>query len=108
MSVRPNAPYRDRIEDDGTVLIYEGHDAPRTAEDPNPKQSNQPEHLPSGSLTENGKFYQAAIAAKKGCKGPDIVRVYEKLRKGIWSDNGYFHLVDAWQEHDGRRLSNSN
>jgi hypothetical protein len=26
MSVRPNAPYRDRIEDDGETLIYEGHD----------------------------------------------------------------------------------
>jgi hypothetical protein len=25
MSVRPNAPYRDRLEDEGTTLIYEGH-----------------------------------------------------------------------------------
>ena len=25
MSVRPNAPYADRFEDDGTTLIYEGH-----------------------------------------------------------------------------------
>ena len=24
MSVRPNAPYNDRFEDDGTTLIYEG------------------------------------------------------------------------------------
>jgi len=30
MSVRPNAPYRDRFQDDGTTLIYEGHDASRT------------------------------------------------------------------------------
>ena len=29
MSVRPNAPYRDRLEDGGTTLIYEGHDQPR-------------------------------------------------------------------------------
>ena len=28
MSVRPNAPYADRIEDNGRVLIYEGHDIP--------------------------------------------------------------------------------
>ena len=28
MSVRPNAPYADRLEDDGTTLIYEGHDEP--------------------------------------------------------------------------------
>jgi hypothetical protein len=29
MSVRPNAPYRDRLKDEGTTLIYEGHDEPR-------------------------------------------------------------------------------
>ena len=29
MSVRRNAPYRDRLEDGGTTLIYEGHDEPR-------------------------------------------------------------------------------
>ena len=26
MSVRPNSPYRDEVQDDGAVLIYEGHD----------------------------------------------------------------------------------
>ena len=26
MSVRPGAPYADRIEDEGKTLIYEGHD----------------------------------------------------------------------------------
>jgi hypothetical protein len=30
MSVRPGAPYQDRLEDDGTTLIYEGHDEPRS------------------------------------------------------------------------------
>jgi hypothetical protein len=29
MSVRRNAPYRDQLEDDGTTLVYEGHDQPR-------------------------------------------------------------------------------
>ena len=33
MSVRPNAPYRDRLEDGGTTLIYEGHDEPKGGED---------------------------------------------------------------------------
>src|SRR5262249_32757924 len=28
MSVRPGAPYADRVEEDGRVLIYEGHDQP--------------------------------------------------------------------------------
>ena len=26
MSLRPGAPYADSIEDDGKILIYEGHD----------------------------------------------------------------------------------
>jgi hypothetical protein len=30
MSLRPNAPYADRVEDDGLTLIYEGHDVPRS------------------------------------------------------------------------------
>ncbi len=30
MSVRPGAPYEDRYEDDGTIIIYEGHDAPKS------------------------------------------------------------------------------
>lgn len=29
MSVRPNSPYRDEVQDDGAVLIYEGHDEPK-------------------------------------------------------------------------------
>lgn len=29
MSVRPGAPYADRVENDGRILIYEGHDVSR-------------------------------------------------------------------------------
>lgn len=103
MSVRPGAPYKDRIEDNGRTLIYEGHDIPRRAGQPDPKTIDQPEFNPGGSLTENGKFHAAAQEFKAGRKGPDLVRVYEKLRDGIWSDNGYFHLVDSRRENDGRR-----
>jgi hypothetical protein len=31
------------------------------------------------------------------------VRVYEKLRQGIWLYNGEFHLVHSWQKDDDRR-----
>jgi hypothetical protein len=103
MSVRQNAPYRDRLEDDGTVLIYEGHDEPRSPHAPNPKVVDQPERYPTGGLTQNGKFHRAAQAAKDGERLPERVRVYEKLRTGIWSYNGIFHLVDSWQERDGVR-----
>ena len=43
MSVRANAPYEDRIIEDGSVLIYEGHDSPKTSETPEPKRVDQPE-----------------------------------------------------------------
>ena len=103
MSVHPNAPYQDRIEEGGSVLIYEGHDEPKTAATRTPKSVDQPEFLPSGNLAANGKFHRAAQECKNGAKNPDIVRVYEKIKKGIWSDNGYFHLVDSWREDDGAR-----
>jgi hypothetical protein len=65
MSLRRNAPYRDQIEEDGTVLLYEGHDRPKTADLPSPKQVDQPERFPSGLLTQNGKFYKATQDFKK-------------------------------------------
>ena len=73
MSLRRNAPYRDRVEDDGTTLVYEGHDQPRSTYISQPKTVNQPELTPSGTLTENGKFHQAAQAFKKGQRSPERV-----------------------------------
>lgn len=42
MSLRPNAPYADRVEENGRVLIYEGHDVPRVDGGPEPKTVDQP------------------------------------------------------------------
>jgi hypothetical protein len=103
MSTRPNAPYKDVIESDGTVLIYEGHDQPKSQKCHNPKAVDQLEHYPFGSPTQNGKFHQAAQFAKAGKRPPERVRVYEKIRAGIWSYNGIFHLIDSWQEQDRGR-----
>jgi hypothetical protein len=103
MSVRANSPYQDRVEEDGAVLIYEGHDQPFRRGGPDPKTLDQPATGPRGTLTENGKFHQAAQQYIAGSKGADIVQVYEKIHKGIWIDNGFFHLVDSWIEHDGFR-----
>ncbi len=103
MSLMENSPYEDEIKDDGTVLIYEGHDEPKTSAVREPKQVDQPRIRASGTLTENGKFDEAAQGFINGSKGPDLVRVYEKIKKGIWSDNGYFHLVDSWVVSDGVR-----
>lgn len=103
MSVRQNAPYRDRLEDGGTTVIYEGHDHPRTAHCPNPKIVDQPGQHAKGSLTQNGKFNEAVRKYKIGDLPAERVRVYEKIREGIWSYNGVFLLVDAWVEHDDLR-----
>lgn len=103
MSVHPNAPYADRFEDDGTTLIYEGHDVPRSPQYPNPKNVDQPEHTPSGNLTQNGLFHRAAQLFKSSERQPERVRVYEKIKQGIWSYNGIFHLIDSWQEPSEER-----
>ena len=104
MSVRRNAPYRDKLEDNGTTLIYEGHDHPKTPGCTNPKVVDQPERYTSGAMTENGKFHVAAQEAKAGGRRPERVRVYEKIHSGIWSYNGVFHLVDSWKEPDTHRM----
>ena len=103
MSIRPNAPYRDRFEDDGSTLIYEGHDVPRTGAVANPKTVDQPELTSTGLLTENGKFHKAAQDYKRGVRKPELVKVYEKIKPGIWSYNGFFELIDSWREQDGKR-----
>jgi hypothetical protein len=102
MSLRHNAPYADRIQDNGRVLIYEGHNISVKPETPNPKTVDQPMYNPSGTLTQNGLFYKAALKFKEDYSKFELVRVYEKIHSGIWTYNGLFKLVDAWQE-----LSNS-
>ena len=102
MSVRPNAPYADRIDNDGKVLIYEGHDTPNRKGGPDPKTVDQPMTNPGGTFTQNGLFFDAAEKYKQGNQ-PEIVKVYEKIRAGIWTFNGFFRLVDAWLETSGNR-----
>lgn len=102
MSVRKGAPYQDQWHDEGSadphagMLEYEGHDAIRHRHSRiSPKSVDQPMTLPSGILTENGKFFQAAMKAKSGTAEPEIVQVYEKIAAGIWCDRGRHQLVDA-------------
>jgi len=103
MSVRPNAPYRDEVSEDGTTLIYEGHDLPRHNPSFDPKKVDQPRFTSAGNPTQNGKFHKAAQDYKSGLRTPELVQVYEKIRPGIWSNNGMFELVDSWIENDGQR-----
>ncbi len=104
MSRRPNAPYVDRVEDEGRTIVYEGHDVPKSAGLRDPKLVDQEATTPSGKLTQNGLFERAA-KEHTGSRDPEVVRVYEKLRTGIWVFNGSFNLTDAWREpSDGRQV----
>ena len=103
MSRRLNAPYRDSVENDGRVLIYEGHDVSRSTRCPDPKTLDQPRTTPNGRLTQNGMFAEAARKAKEGICAPEVVAVYEKIHTGIWAFNGFFLLTDASVESDGSR-----
>ena len=105
MSLRPGAPYDDELRDGGSTLIYEGHNQPKRRNGPDPKSIDQRDRNESGRLTQNGLFHQAAQGFKAETRTPERVRVYEKLRTGIWSYNGVFHLVDSWrQTYGGRKV----
>jgi len=103
MSLRPNARYADRVKQNGKILIYEGHDIPKKQGGPDPKTVDQQAFNSSGTLTQNGLFREAAEAYKRDDSEAELVRVYEKIRSGIWVYYGLFRLVDAWQEHSGAR-----
>jgi hypothetical protein len=103
MSQRANAPYHDRVYDDGITIEYEGHDLPKKSYDHNPKTEDQPDKLPGGKLTQNGLFAQAVAKFKSGNSLPELVKVYEKIVPGVWSLKGYFDLIDYKIIHDGSR-----
>jgi hypothetical protein len=102
MSQRSNAPYSDKVHDDGVTIEYEGHDLAKNYSE-NHKEQDQPEKLPSGKLTQNGYFIKAVNEYKKTKNKPELVKVYEKVFPGVWSLKGYFDLIDYKTVHDGKR-----
>jgi hypothetical protein len=103
MSVRKGAPYADRVEEDGRVLVYEGHDVPVDRAGLDPKTVDQPLVTPAGTSTQNGLFMRAVDEYKAGRSAAEHLHVYEKIRTGIWVYNGLFTLVDGWIEDTGAR-----
>jgi len=57
-----------------------------------PKNVDQPMATDSGLLNANGKFYGAALNIKKKKKGAELIKVYEKIKDGIWVYIGVFEL----------------
>ena len=103
MSQRTNAPYQDKIHEDGVTIEYEGHDVSKKTYDHNPKNEDQLEKLPTGRPTQNGRFINAAKQYKEDKNIPELVKVYEKVFPGVWSLKGYFDLIGYKQLHDGKR-----
>jgi hypothetical protein len=105
MSQRSNAPYQDRIHEDGITIEYEGHDVSKRSYDHNPKIEDQADKLPSGRLNQNGYFVKAVKDYHKNETGPELVKVYEKVFPGVWSLKGFFDLLDYQIFNDGQRNS---
>ncbi len=53
MSQRSNAPYNDKVHDDGITIEYEGHDTTKQGYTHNPKLEEQPKNLSTGKLTQS-------------------------------------------------------
>ncbi|MEL6526693.1 MAG: HNH endonuclease, partial [Chloroflexota bacterium] len=69
-----------------------------------PKKHDQPISTKSGKPTQNCRFFAAAKEYKSGEREfPELIRVYEKILRGIWVFNGYFHLVDAKEVQQNKR-----
>jgi len=103
MSQRKNAPYNDQILDDGVTILYEGHDEPKSDQNPNPKSVDQPYATKSGTLTQNGQFAEA-VKRYKQSGVVERVKAYEKLFPGVWSFKGFFDLTDYQYRSDGNRM----
>ena len=102
MSTEKNAPYVDEILYGG-VIKYEGHDKERIPAHEK-KLVDQPMANKTGTLTQNGLFFQAAENYKEGRREePAKMKVYRKIKMGIWVDMGFYNLIDGFIEHDGNR-----
>src|SRR5664279_3968983 len=103
MSLRAGAPYMDSLLESGRVLLYEGHDISNTSGGPDPKSVDQPLKSGNGKPTENGKFWTAA-KLRELSGDAERVRVYEKIKAGIWAYNGTFNLISAAMEPSNGRM----
>jgi hypothetical protein len=106
MSQRKNAPYTDKIHADGFTIEYEGHDIPKTDEIQDPKGYDQPRVTKTGKPTQNGLFANSIDKYKSKKSSPELVRVYEKLLEGVWSEKGFFKLIDYKyiDDHTNRKV----
>ena len=51
-------------------------------------------------MTQNGLFAKAVNDYKNGKLDSEVVRVYEKIFAGVWSEKGFFKLIDYKYQND--------
>ncbi|QLH11018.1 HNH endonuclease [Nitrosarchaeum sp. AC2] len=102
MSRAPDAKYDDKFLENDTVLIYDGHDVPQTG-GIDTKSVDQRERTPKGTLTQNGRFHEAAQQFKAGEGTAERVKVYENLGGANWIYHGDFFLTDSEYVSNGKR-----
>ena len=90
MSQRSNAPYTDRIHEDGITVEYEGHDVSKKSYNHNPKFDDQVSSLPSGKPTQNGLFIKAVEEYKNGDAEPELVKIYKSTNDLIGIGSNLF------------------
>jgi len=107
MSTSDNSPYNDGFDKDEKFLHYEGEDISKR-EVNLPKMNDQAMFTKNESLTNNGKFFKRVESYKLGrIEEPENIRVYEKIDANIWSDKGWFELIDVIfkeSEHENRKV----
>jgi len=102
MSIKRNAPYKDKIINNGNIIEYEGHDV-NNKDGINPKEIDQQKFSKSGKLTQNGKFIKAVKDYKLNISPIEKVKIYEKDKNNQWLLKGFYNLIDYKVENDNRR-----
>ncbi len=74
---------------------------PKSEKVKNPKLFDQPRITKNGKLTQNGLFAQAVEDYKNRKRKAEIVRAYEKIFDGVWSEKGFFKLIDYRYKNNG-------
>ena len=104
MSVREGAPYADALDEVSGML-----DVRRTRRTATERWSRSQEIGSTAYVSERivdreRKFFRAAMDFKSGLREkPELIKVYEKISRGIWSYKGFFELIDASSVLDGKR-----
>ena len=90
MSVSPGAPYADRFEDDGSTIVYEGHDVPRSLQNTDPKAIDQPELSPSGTPLRTG----SSIVPPRNIRQARGLRKESESTKRL--NRGFGHTMESF------------